>query len=669
MLRARLVVVLAALALGADARADVVVVSAQAGGEAAKAKLRAGDRLVSWRRAATKAAPPASGRFDAPWDVEEIELSQVPSGPVAVVYRRAGRQAEARLGRGEWRLEVRPDAEGPDSELAHALQRAAAAAAEGRHGDALELWKEALAGADRRKDERMRARILAREVPSFRAQRQLPNGEAALREALAIRERLDPRGPATASVLLLLAAHLRQGRLERDAAEALARRALALARERAPASLVESRALRQLGSFAWDRGDLDAYRARNEEALAIARRLVPDGLDAMQCLSNIAFEARERGNAAESERFQLEALAIGRMRFPAAPETGQVWNGLGVLAQSRGDLVTADDRFEKTYAIWSRALPGSLSVIGVLTNLANNARERGEFGLAEERHRKLLAMREAIAPESNDVGRSCQSLANILRLEGRLPEATAFAERGVAIARRNTPEGVLAVSALSELGLAELAAGRLDAAEEHVRAGLALATKIAPLGADAAGLRVALAEILAAKGRLDEAENAAADAVARRRSAPGTLSEAEALRVLAGIRRARGNLDEAEATYRKALASMEVQAARIGGGEESAASFAIRSADVYQETIDLLVSRGKNAEALHVLERSRARRFLVALKAQERAVEGRLPEAVAKERAELARAQADAERRLAPLDPERDAGKAAAVEDELRALS
>ena len=616
MLRTRLAVALAALALSADARADVVVVSAQAGGDAAKAHLKPGDRLVSWRRAPTKAAPAASGTFAAPWDVEELELSEVPRGPATVAYRRAGRNASALLGRGEWRLGVRADAEGADSELAHALAAAAAAAAQARHAEALELWQEALAFARRRGDERMRARILALEPPSFRATRRLADGEAALREALAIRERLDARGPATASVLLLLAAHLRQGRLERDAAEALARRALDVAREGAPGSLVESRALRQLGSFAWDHGDLDAFRARNEEALVLARRLAPDGIDTMQCLSNIAFEASARGRDAEAERLQLEALAIGLKRFPVAPETGQVWNGLGVLAYKRGDLVTADERYEKAFAIWSKALPGTLSVIGVLSNLANDARERGDVALAEARHRTLLAMREAIAPDSNDVGRSCQSLANILRLERRLPEATAFAGRALEIARKNTPEGVLLVSALAELGLADLAAGRLDEAEAHVREGIALATRIAPLGADAANLRTALAEILAAKGRLADAESAASDAVARRRSAPGTLSEAEALRVLASVGRARGNLDEAEATYERALASMEAQAARMGGTEESAAFFATRTADVYQEAIDLLLSRGKQGEALHVLERSRARQFLVSLKAR-----------------------------------------------------
>ena len=615
MLRVRLAAALAALALGGPPARTWSSWKRPAGGEAAGASLKPGDRLVSWRRPADEDG----------------------AGGVRDVRRAMGRRGARALGEPAWarhgRLQARRaqghraarawgvapacarGRRGTDSELAHALAAAADAAAQARHAEALELWKEALAFAERRGDERMRARILALEPPSFRATRRLADGEAALREALAIRERLDPRGPATASVLLLLAAHVRQGRLERDAGEALARRALEIAREGAPRSLVESRALRQLGSFAWDHGDLDAFRARNEEALVLARRLAPDGIDTMQCLSNIAFEASARGRDAEAERLQLEALAIGLKRFPAAPETGQVWNGLGVLAYKRGDLVTADERYEKAYAIWSKALPGTLSVIGVLSNLANDARERGDVALAEARHRTLLAMREAIAPDSNDVGRSCQSSRTSCGSKGRLPEATAFARRAVEIARKNTPEGVLTVSALAELGLADFAAGRLDAAEAHVREGIALATRIAPQGADAADLRTALAEILAAKGRLSEAENTAAErshastprparSPRRRRSASlresvgpaGISTGPRHVRRGARFDRDPGGAHGRDGGVRRLL--RDPDRGRLPGGD--------RPSPV----------PGKQAEALHVLERSRARQFLVSLKAR-----------------------------------------------------
>src|SRR5450755_760831 len=98
MRRSRFLAALAVLALAPALRADVVVLEARPGGEAAKARVKPGDRLVSWRRAATKGAPAASGAFRAPWDVDELELSQVPRGSIVVVYRRSGRRGEARLG-------------------------------------------------------------------------------------------------------------------------------------------------------------------------------------------------------------------------------------------------------------------------------------------------------------------------------------------------------------------------------------------------------------------------------------------------------------------------------------------------------------------------------------------------------------------------------------------
>src|SRR5450755_4802257 len=100
MRRSRFLAALAVLALAPALRADVVVLEARPGGEAAKARVKPGDRLVSWRRAATKGAPAASGAFRAPWDVDELELAQVPLGPVAVVYTRAGKRTVARLGGG-----------------------------------------------------------------------------------------------------------------------------------------------------------------------------------------------------------------------------------------------------------------------------------------------------------------------------------------------------------------------------------------------------------------------------------------------------------------------------------------------------------------------------------------------------------------------------------------
>ena len=82
---------LACVGLANSAAADVVVVEVRKGGEAAKAKLKPGDRLVGWRRAVTKTSPAASGAFRAPWEVDEAEFSETPRGAVTVVWGPEGR--------------------------------------------------------------------------------------------------------------------------------------------------------------------------------------------------------------------------------------------------------------------------------------------------------------------------------------------------------------------------------------------------------------------------------------------------------------------------------------------------------------------------------------------------------------------------------------------------
>ena len=174
----------AVLALGSAGRADVVVVEARPGGEAAKAKLKPGDRLVSWRRAATKTAPAASGAFRAPWEVDELELAQAPRGPIVAVYARSGKRAEARLGGGEWRLKTRPEAES-EMALAQTLDRAADLAAKARYAEAKVEWEAAREASVRLEDDHLRALVLRAEARTLLSLGDRKGAGEALREALA----------------------------------------------------------------------------------------------------------------------------------------------------------------------------------------------------------------------------------------------------------------------------------------------------------------------------------------------------------------------------------------------------------------------------------------------------------------------------------------------------
>ena len=148
---------------------------------------------------------------------------------------------------------------------------------------------------------------------------------------------------------------------------------------------------------------------------------------------------------------------------------------------------------------------------------------------------------------------------------------------------------------------------------------------------------------------------------------PGSTAEASAWDVLAKVLAESGDDAGAEQAFESGLTALEEQADRLGVAYDGAAAFETWTADVYRDYIDFLLARGREADALHVLERSRARRLLSMLKTRD-SIAGRLPEALGKRRGELAAAEAEAEKSLASLDPEKDAAKLEAAEAKLRDL-
>ena len=665
--RSRLLVVLAAFALRLGVGADVVVVEARSGGEAAKARLKSGDRLVSWRRIATKASPAASGAFLAPWDVDDFELAQVPLGPVTVLYTRAGKRAVARLGGGEWRLKTRPDSEA-EMVLWRTLERAAELSARARYADAKIEWEAARETSLRLKDDRLRALVLRSEARTLIFLQDGEGAEEALREALAIRARTDPGGPPQALALAALALYLGNFKGQEKEGEDLIRNALAIVEKKAAGSLVHAGVLRAAGSLATRRDDLDEANRRLTRALAIASRLAPKGDVAESCYNELGKIARMKGAFAAAEADQRRALAIVLEREPDGVSAAAVWNSLGVIRKQRGDLRGAEEAYGRAAALFEGAAPGSMNVAGITANLGNVALERGDFALAEERHRRALAIREKLAPESREVAASLSDLARVTALEGRPEEAKALAQHAADVARKLAPGSLAEASAFQRLAEVEGGTRAWPAAEEHLRAALAIGAKVAPRGLPTAAIRRMLAEALLAEGRPTDALPLAKESVdVNRRVAPGTTAEGLAWDTLARILAKSGDDAGAEEAFEAGLAALEDQASRLGVSYEGAAAFTAFTADVARDYVDFLVDRGRGSDALKVLERARARRLLSMLKTRD-AVFGRWPEPLARRRGEIATAEADAEKALASLDPEKDAAKVEAAQAKRREL-
>src|SRR6185503_5286038 len=113
---------------------------------------------------------------------------------------------------------------------------------------------------------------------------------------------------------------------------------------------------------------------------------------------------------------------------------------------------------------------------------------------------------------------------------------------------------------------------------------------------------------------------------------PGTTAEAESLHDLGLVYRRTGRLDAASDLLLRALDALERQKSRLGGTEEVRSGFAAGYRAYYHESIATLVDLGRPAEALQVLERSRARSLLALLAERDLMFRADLPPELVRER-------------------------------------
>ncbi|HEV8253255.1 MAG TPA: CHAT domain-containing tetratricopeptide repeat protein [Vicinamibacteria bacterium] len=327
--------------------------------------------------------------------------------------------------------------------------------------------------------------------------------------------------------------------------------------------------------------------------------------------------------------------------MPDSVDVAMTLSNLGVVARGRGDFARAEDFHRRSLAIREKLAPGSLDVAASLKNLGVVARRRGETATAEDYYRRALAIEEALAPGSPSLARSLGNLANVLNDRGDPAAAEAVARRGL-------------TSLLGTLG--DIARRRGDAATaDYYRRALAATEKLAP-----ASLRVALelhnlGAIARERGDLGSAEKSHRRALEiREKLAPGTTEQAESLHELGLVYQRQGRREAAVESFLRALDALESQNARLGGTEDVRSSFAAGYGGYYHDAIETLVDLGRAAEALHVLERSRARSPLALLAERDLAFSADLSPELRRERngadAEYDRVQA----RIARLDPIKD---------------
>lgn len=624
----------------------VIVESLEATGAAARAGLHEGDQLLAWER--TSPLPQgqrlAAGTFTSAFDVARVDAEEAPRGRLALTVRRGEMDLTVVPPPGAWRLEARPRLTGS------ALNAYEKACSEMAAGDV-----DRAAGALRRTgtaaEPGLRAWLLYRAGRAYAEAKRWEEAGRLHGEAVAA-ARSAALPPAILAWLLDAEglALRRQNRPEE--ARQRYETALALRREAAPASLAVALSLNHLGNLAEDRGDLDASEALHTEALELRRQLAPQSLVVASSLNNLGLVASRRGDLAAAEELHRGALALKQRRDTDPLDRAASLNNLGIVAWYRGDLTAAEDLYRQAHAIYEPVDPEGADVAISLTNLGLIFLERGNLASAEHSLRRALALKERQIPGSRAVAITHNILAEVLSRQGDLEACEEQLRRALAIREKLAPGSLELAETLANLGQLALERGDVETADESYRRALEIQEEQAPgsrdeaislhgLGLtahaqgdleaarqyldqadsklaeiavenlDLADVRHSLGRVAVDRGELDAAERHFREAeVIGDHLAPDSQRQARVLHGLGDVHRRRGAHDQALAFLGRAVDALEAQVDRLGGGWELRADFRAQSLHLYHDLIELLLARGREAEAFHVLERSRARVLL-----------------------------------------------------------
>lgn len=190
---------------------------------------------------------------------------------------------------------------------------------------------------------------------------------------------------------------------------------------------------------------------------------------------------------------------------------------------------------------------------------------------------EALAQPDTLAAEA---AAGLNALANLARRQSRLAEALRYTEREIALRQaRVTQDPVNIANAMQNRGLLLMSLGRYDEAEAALEAALRQARDSQAAGAvdlwgHQSAVRETLSGLLLARGRPADALRVANDAVAAMAGRPeaGTARGARPLRRQAEAQLALGELGQGVATYRRALALLDLSV----GAPEADTALALR---------------------------------------------------------------------------------------------
>lgn len=396
-------------------------------------------------------------------------------------------------------------------------------------------------------------RLLALGEIRVRAGR-LEAGEAALREALAIREKTLGRAHPETAVLLGEISVVRRARGDLDGAEALAREALEILRAAPdPDELALAQALHSLGFIARSRASNREAEEGYREALALREaNLDPTHPEVLTTRGNLAITLENLGRYDEAEALLRETVDARRTRLGAEHPMSLIsLNNLAYMLWRTGQYARATEIFDEVVRIGTRQTPeGSPELAIMMNNLGVAQRRMGALAASEETHRAGLAMNRRLLGDSHPrIAGDLDNLGQTVLALGRVAEAETLHRDALAM-RDELLGGEHPGRAVSLVGL-----GRVCIAQDQVEEGLGLLQEAAGIRRESLGAehpRTAetlhdLGVALHGAGDPAGAEPTLREALAVRREAlgPDHPDVAETLVALSGLLEGTGRSAEA----------------------------------------------------------------------------------------------------------------------------
>ena len=355
--------------------------------------------------------------------------------------------------------------------VAHALETARIAHAEGRFDEAVQVLRPMLSQMGAARDPlAAELRLLLAQVLADRSQ--TVEAEALVREAIAIAEEVPGSELQQAQAQATLA-RIEYGNGELDAAETAMTRALEFQRARLGERHTEvARNRHDLGVVQLQRGNTQGAQENLAAALETRRQLLGERhADTASSLQNLGAVHRRLGQYETAEYYLLQAKAVLAALFPDGhPERAITGNTLALVALERGDPATAITRMDQAVAD-ARAAYGRThpTVATLLGNQASMLRQSGQLERAEIVQRESLALlREALGEQHHLYAVALTGLAFIELEQGRADAAQQGFDKAAQVIRASLGEQHPDLAAV-QTGLAEveLARGRLRPALEH----------------------------------------------------------------------------------------------------------------------------------------------------------------------------------------------------------